>query len=58
VICAIPLTIHRSGAPFGSGGYDAAIAVLGIAVVALSALFLRRVRATFDDELETVLERF
>jgi hypothetical protein len=57
-ICAIPLAIHRAVAPFGSGGYDAAVGACIVAAAIAYMLFLRRVRATFDSELETILDRF
>jgi hypothetical protein len=57
-LCALPLGIHQTVAPFGSFGFDIAVSLCIAAAAALYALLLRRLSRAFDADVESVLARF
>jgi hypothetical protein len=57
-LCALPLGIHQTVAPFGSFGFDIAACVCLAAAAVLYVLLLRRLSRAFDADVENVLARF
>jgi hypothetical protein len=53
----IVVAVHVNVAPFGSAGFDAAVAACVAGTLALRIVFLRRVSRGFEQELETMLEK-
>lgn len=56
-IGGVVLGVHQLVAPFGSAGFDTAIAACCAASAVFGVLYLRRVARGFDDELEPLLEK-
>jgi len=58
LIAAIPFAIHRDVAPFGSAGFDAAVAACVAVSIVLHARLRARIGRTLDAEIESVVARF